>query len=553
MPLFFYEECNVLIKISNNNVEQSNKSEKAVKIVYCLYRVSTKNQIEENDIPMQKMACHQFAETHTGWVIRKELYELGVSSYKVAAADRDQIQELKACAERKEFDVLLVFMFDRLGRRDDETPFVLRWFYENGIEIWSVKEGQKVFDSSTDDMLNYMYFWAAKAESLKTSMRVRTKLRQMVSEGKYTGGVAPFGYKLVRSGERNHKGRKTMKHKIVSEEAEIVRMIFHDTAVYGIGTFTIAEKINEMGFRTHKGAKFQSVSINRILRNPIYCGFYYRGGVLSPRLEELQIIDDSLYNEAQRVLDDRSAYSMERNTFNNNNSPHLLSGNIYCKCCGTKMCATSNRYYYRAADGSLHWSKRSRYICAGRVLARSNCDGQGTFTSKYVDSYVEDYLSDCLNSVIHDDIEFTLEKKYNKTLDALKSKIQKFELEKEIHSVRIKSLYNQVADSLLGNGIYNPELISESISNEKDELSIVENKLSLLYAEINDTDTLKNSLKLRFKELCNLLQSFENSTLDRRREIVNKLISKVVVGKGIGERTNYNINVQLSDWYADLI
>ena len=31
-------------------------------------------------------------------------------------------------------------MFDRLGRRDDETPFVLRWFAENGIEIWSVKE-----------------------------------------------------------------------------------------------------------------------------------------------------------------------------------------------------------------------------------------------------------------------------------------------------------------------------------------------------------------------------------------------------------------------------
>ena len=182
-----------MIRISKKVEEQIPNKEKVIKKVYCLYRVSTKNQVEENDIPMQKVACHQFAESHSGWIIRKEFYELGVSGYKVAAADRDQIQELKACAERKEFDVLLVFMFDRLGRRDDETPFVLRWFYENGIEIWSVKEGQKVFDSNTDDLLNYMYFWAAKAESLKTSMRVRTKLRQMVSEGKYTGGVAPFG------------------------------------------------------------------------------------------------------------------------------------------------------------------------------------------------------------------------------------------------------------------------------------------------------------------------------------------------------------------------
>lgn len=126
-------------------------------------------------------------------------------------------------------------------------------------------------------------------------------------------------------------------------------------------------------------------------------------------------------------------------------------------------------------------------------------------------------------------------------------------MEKEIHSVRIKSLYNQVADSLLGNGIYNPELISESISNEKDELSIVENKLSLLYAEINDTDTLRNSLKLRFKEFCNLLQSFKNSSLDKRREIVNKVIGKVVVGRGNGEKKKYCVDVQLRDWYADLI
>ena len=64
-----------MIKISNIPVEEVTTKDKAVKIVYCLYRVSTKNQVEENDIPMQKMACHQFAETHTGWVIRKEFYE----------------------------------------------------------------------------------------------------------------------------------------------------------------------------------------------------------------------------------------------------------------------------------------------------------------------------------------------------------------------------------------------------------------------------------------------------------------------------------------------
>ena len=169
--------------------------------------------------------------------------ELGVSGYKVSADDRDQLQELKACALRNEFDVLLVFMFDRLGRRDDETPFVLRWFYDNGIEVWSVKEGQQVFDSYVDDLMNYIRFWTAKTESIKIALRVRTRLRQMVEEGKYIGGNVPFGYRLVPSGELNKYGSMLKKLEIVFEEAEIVRFIFEKTTVEGVGSHIMASMI----------------------------------------------------------------------------------------------------------------------------------------------------------------------------------------------------------------------------------------------------------------------------------------------------------------------
>ena len=37
-------------------------------------------------------------------------------------------------AEKKLFDILLVFMFDRLGRKDDESPFILEGFNKIGIE-----------------------------------------------------------------------------------------------------------------------------------------------------------------------------------------------------------------------------------------------------------------------------------------------------------------------------------------------------------------------------------------------------------------------------------
>jgi len=94
--------------------EASVMSEK--KRVYCLYRVSTKGQVEKDDIPMQKEYCREFAEEQ-GWEIVQEFYKKGISGFKVSAKDRDAIQEIQKDAALKKFDILLVFMFDRLGRQ----------------------------------------------------------------------------------------------------------------------------------------------------------------------------------------------------------------------------------------------------------------------------------------------------------------------------------------------------------------------------------------------------------------------------------------------------
>ena len=104
--------------------------------------------------------------------IIKEFYEKGVSGFKVSAKDRDAIQDLKEAALNHEFDVLLVYMFDRLGRRDDETPFVVEWFVKQGIEVWSTQEGQQRFDNQADKLLNYIHYWQANGESVKTSILI---------------------------------------------------------------------------------------------------------------------------------------------------------------------------------------------------------------------------------------------------------------------------------------------------------------------------------------------------------------------------------------------
>jgi DNA invertase Pin-like site-specific DNA recombinase len=174
--------------------------------VYTLYRVSTMGQVDHDDIPMQRIACHDFAKSQPDWEIIKELYEKGVSGYKVKAENRDAIVQIKEAAMAGKFDVLLVFMFDRLGRKDDETPFVVQWFVSHGIRVWSAKEGEQRFDNHVDKLLNYIRFWQASGESEKTSIRVKSRQQQMVLAGEYRGGLIPFGFDAMHLGRTNKKG-----------------------------------------------------------------------------------------------------------------------------------------------------------------------------------------------------------------------------------------------------------------------------------------------------------------------------------------------------------
>lgn len=221
------------------------------KRVYCLYRVSTKGQVEKDDIPMQKQRCREFA-AEKGWNIVREFSEKGVSGFKVSAKDRDAIQEIQKDAAQKKFDVLLVFMFDRLGRKEDETPFVVEWFVQNGIEVWSAEEGQQRFDNHVDKLMNYIRYWQASGESLKTSVRTKTRLAQIVQEGRFRGGSAPFGYKLVKHGRIGKKNRELYDIEVEPTEAAVVREIFDMADRFGYGGRRISSELIAKGIRNER-------------------------------------------------------------------------------------------------------------------------------------------------------------------------------------------------------------------------------------------------------------------------------------------------------------
>ena len=319
------------------------------KRVYTLYRVSTKGQVEKDDIPMQKEACRNFAESQ-GWEIVKEFSEKGVSGFKKSAKERDELQKIQQAAMEGKFDILLVFMFDRLGRRDDETPFIVEWFTKQGIEVWSVNEGQQRFDTHVDKLMNYIRYWQASGESLKTSVRTRTRLEQLTGEGHYTGGTVPFGYKRVRLGRVNKKNQEVCDLVIDEAEAEIVRLIFHKYVYEGYGAQKLSHYLYEQGVVGRNNKNIPNTSIVRMIKNKGYTGYLINGAV-ETECPQLRIIEPELFEQAQEL---RQARTCERGgTSLGTSSKALLTGLVYCGHCGNRLSLTSSGRTHTYADGHL--------------------------------------------------------------------------------------------------------------------------------------------------------------------------------------------------------
>ena len=237
------------------------------KRVFCLYRVSTPGQLYSqtkenvaNDIPMQKRACEEFCEKMR-WDIVGSRSEKGVSGYKVSANDRDTLIDIRQAASNKEFDILLVYMFDRLGRKEDEKLFIVQWFINNDIEVWSTVEGQQKIEQHVDKLLNYIRYWQAQGESEKTSARVRTAQAQMTQDGIYRGGTVPFGYHLVHNGRTNKKNQPIGDLSINEQETVVVRAIFDRYVNYGYGSQRICSYLADNGMATKSGERFTNTTI----------------------------------------------------------------------------------------------------------------------------------------------------------------------------------------------------------------------------------------------------------------------------------------------------
>ncbi len=516
-----------------------------MKRTYTLYRVSTKGQVDKNDIPMQKTACRAFVEKMSDWQLCKEFYEKGVSGFKVSADKRDAIQDLKQAAENKEFDVLLVFMFDRLGRIPNETPFVLEWFDSHGIEIWSVKEGQQKFENDGDYLMNYIRFWQAGGESKKTSIRVKERLSQLVEEGMFTGGCCPYGYKFIKSGIVNKKGKELVALEIIPEEAALVSFIFNKTVKEGYGTWRLCNIINEKGYKTHNGAKFQSNTINRILKNYTYSGHFIRSGKISPFIPELKIVDKNIIDEAQEILKSRSNDMEKRNNIAyTTRGAALLSGNIYCAHCGIRMHAITYSNPVVLADGTRKVYKGIKYICPNRARKRGECDGQTQYSSIEIDNAVLKLTYDVLDIIKEKPKDKALKLKYNQTVEQKRSVysnlIKSYDKQQEI----VKKLLEEIGKVLINESTFDIETLNESLKLQKEKLVEIESKIPLALQELNNEKEMLNNIDSLYDEFVSWSEEFNLATKERKKMIICKLFESIKIGKGYNVEITLNLNYE---------
>ena len=515
------------------------------KRVCCLYRVSTKKQVdkEKNDIPMQKGACHEFVSQQRGWVIVKEFEEKGVSGYKVSASDRDAIQDLKQSAANDEFDVLLVFMFDRIGRIDDETPFVVEWFVKHGIEVWSAREGQQRFDTHVDKLMNYLRFWQASGESEKTSMRIKTKMKQMALEGQYTGGPVKYGYHLIDSGHVNRKGHKIQMYEIDPVEAEVVHMIDEMTIHKGYGSWRMADYLNKKGYRLHTGNPFTSTAVNRILRDTFYCGCLSDGST-SEALQKLILREPETFARIRFILTQRTKKNDEnRQIALRTQGKALLSGNVFCGHCGGRLTTIRYKDSYTRKDGTLYSVDMIKYSCYHKSRKLCECDGQTTYQAKIVDEKVSGLVQKIFSGIKGAPEEERLRKSLKNQMAAnrAKQKNLRFQLKKD--EKQLEKLQLEIANTLTGDSFYTPEDLSQAIQILKDR--ILDNQAALTELEREEREETERTQKVipAYKEFKSWADEFDTASLEQKKMIVCQLFRRIEISRG------YKITVEMNMTY----
>ena len=526
------------------------------KRVWNLYRVSSKKQVGiDDDIPMQRKECHRFVELHPDWEITNELYEKGISGWKKKADERDELVEIREAAINKKFDILLVFMNDRIGRRDEETPFVVQFLIEQGIEVWSVKEGQTKIEQHVDKLLNYIRFWQAAGESEKTSLRVKTNKANLAEEGYFQGGPATYGYKLVVSDIPHLKKKDVFYKKEVPDEyeSEIVKLVFDLYVNRHYGYRKICDFLNLNGYKNRDNTLFGVSTISRMLQNSIYIGRKryqsYRGkkGDTQPYKEELRIISDDLFEGEQAIKKQRrEALNTDDKKGVPGSGKLMFSGLAFCEVCGIRL---SGNYNYRETPkkgkpDEVYKRVEYRYRCPANKGTYNH--EQNIWGARKYDKIIISQLKEIIRNM---DLSVFIDKSIDKKKQVVNSKeklLKNLEKEKGNYKKQLDKLNSEIAKSLFGESSFTPERLSSAINGIQEKYDEAVSNIQTVESELNQEKENYSDVRNMVEELKNWEEKFDEADNDLRKVMLSRVINKVYFGRD-------RVNIEFNDYIEEVL
>jgi len=507
--------------------------------VYIYTRVSTTMQIDGYSLDAQKARMKAYADFNDYQIVG-EYEDAGKSGKSIEgrASFCRMMEDIKSGKDGVSY--VLVFKLSRFGRNAADVLSTLQVMQDFGVNLICVEDG---IDSSKDAGKLMISVLSAVAEIERENIRVQTMEGriQKAREGRWNGGFAPYGYRLVDGAL-----------KINEDEAPAIRTIFEqyvntDTGANGLSKYLEAHGFQKLVRQNGTSPLFSATLIRSILRNPVYCGKIAFGRrklekVHGTRNEYRQvpqdnyllvdglhegIVSEELWNAAQvKLLAQSKRY--EPVIRNKTEQAHLLSALVKCPVCGAGM--YSNKCTKRKKDGTPYKSF-SYYSCKHRKMQRGQkCDFNKQVQEEVLDNAVVEVI---IKLVSNPKFAVLMQSKINSKVDttAIEQEIAAAEkMLRQYYSVKSKLMDEiDTLDPDDRHYIIRKSDLDERLYRMYDKIEDAENQLVTARAKKQaieaDKITGDNIYKilLCFEKLYNVMNPVE------RKKLMEHLISEVQI------------------------
>ena len=548
-----------------------------MKRVRMLLRVSSNQQLEaDGDLSVQRQLVKDYISNQPDWQLdEKEYFEGSNSGYKNAVADRNVLQEALQDAKAKEYDILVVYKDDRIGRRMWEIGAYVMSLKSFGIDIYTVKDG--CISPESDDIMGQMMlalrYGNAQKSSSDTGMRVKDTAQKLVQKGKFMGGKAPYGYKLELSGEVSKHGRALHHLVVVPEQAEVVKYIYELSLYKEFGATKISKILNEHEIYKDRAPRdiWKSGTIVSILTNPVYAGYtaYKRRERIDGRYHrldnkdwifaekpdsEIAIIDENMWNQVQdtrKQRADKYIKSLENQNvtvIRRNSGMLALIDVLHCGYCGRKMTNGSKYNYWTIKDtGERRTSKIAIYKCPN---AWNGIPHEKTkqYRADRIEPVVFEALAEYIGKLQENEDVFTqIEENQSRQKAVKQSELYKEQSELENIQQKIAVMENNIPNAMTGDYPLSLEELAGIIRKhkelEKKHKRIVEEKkaeLDAMKVSMDDWENIRSKIPT-WQDV------FWNADTTTKRVLVNKLIERIDITK---DSVNIRFKINLNDFFT---